>query len=129
MGETDRITEQQKQYEDLFPEDIDTYLRHILDTSEKAFMKVKGDGDPAYISGHSTIDMERDIFLVLVERNRETPPSIKIAIDRRYLHGVRANIRITVNNVKELIIYTMDGQTKIRRYIKDEEGVFRVFVD
>ncbi len=129
MGETETIFEQQEQYEDLKPEDIYPYLKGILDTKEKAFIKIKGDGEPAYINGHPTFDMDRDVFLVLVDNNTENSPSIKIAIEKVYLHNTRPNIHIIVNNLDEIVIYTMDGQTKTRRYKKDKEGVFRVSID
>jgi hypothetical protein len=129
MGEVDTVTEQQEQYRDLVPEEIYPYLRNVLDTNSKAFIKVKGDGDPAYITGHPTLDMERDIFLVLIEERKKEPPAVKIAIEKVYLNRTRANIRIIVNNLTDIVVYTMDGQTKTRRYTKDEEGVFKVSVD
>ncbi|MHB8443571.1 MAG: hypothetical protein ACYDAS_04385 [Patescibacteria group bacterium] len=129
MGEVDTVTEQQEQYRDLVAEEIYPYLRSILDTNSKAFIKVKGDGDPAYITGHPTLDMDTDIFLVFIEERKKDPPSVKIAIEKVYLNRTKANIRIIVNDLTEIVVYTMDGQTKTRRYIKDKEGVFKVFLD
>ncbi|MHB8362778.1 MAG: hypothetical protein ACYDBX_04130 [Patescibacteria group bacterium] len=129
MGEVDTITEQQEQYRDLVPEEIYPYLRNVLDTNSKTFIKVKGDGDPAYITGHPTLDMDTDIFLVSIEERKKEPPAVKIAIEKVYLNRTRANIRIIVNNLTDIVVYTMDGQTKTIRYIKDKEGVFKVSVD
>ncbi len=130
MGEFDTVIEQQEQYRDLVPEEIYPYLRNVLDTTSKAFIKVKGDGDPAYIAGHPTLDMDTDIFLVLIENRKEGSPLVKIAIEKVYLNKTRANIRIIVNNLTDIVVYTMDGQTKTRRYKKDDkEGVFKVSVD